>query len=158
MTSKSGKDLRLVLYQPDIPQNSGAIMRLGACLGVGLDLIEPFGFIMDDRRLRRAGMDYRDLADCRRHASWQAYRAIDKGRLVLLTTRASLSYLEFSFQPGDRLLLGRESAGVPDAVHQEADAAVTIAMQPLARSLNVALAAAMVVGEALRQLRGTAEG
>ncbi len=158
MTRERRANLRLVLYQPDIPQNCGAIMRLGACLGVGLDLIEPFGFILDDRRLRRAGMDYRDLADCRRHTSWQAYRATDRGRLVLLTTRATCSYLDFSFRPGDRLLLGRESAGVPDAVHAEADAAVTIAMQPQARSLNVALAAAMVLGEALRQVQQNGSG
>lgn len=152
MTTSGTHDLRLVLYQPEIPQNCGAMLRLGACLGVGLDLIEPLGFIWDDRRLRRAGMDYRDLADCRRHNSWQAYRSGERGRLVLLTTRAPQSYLDFGFRPGDRLLLGRESAGVPEALHQEADAAVTIAMQPGARSLNVALAAAMVLGEALRQL------
>lgn len=157
MISQQQQHLRLVLYQPDIPQNCGAIMRLGACLGIGLDLIEPFGFIMDDRRLQRAGMDYLDLADCRRHASWQAYRSADKGRLVLLTTRARQSYLEFSFQAGDRLLLGRESAGVPDEVHTQADAAVTIPMRPEARSLNVALAAAMVLGEALRQVQSVAD-
>lgn len=158
MMGTQEQDLRLVLYQPDIPQNCGAIMRLGACLGVGLDLIEPFGFIMDDRRLRRAGMDYRDLADCRRHSSWRAYRDADRGRLVLLTTRATQSYLDFAFCPGDRLVLGRESAGVPEQLHAQADAAVTIVMQPAARSLNVALAAAMVLGEALRQLRAGAEG
>ncbi len=152
MTPGHSHDLRLVLYQPDIPQNCGALMRLGACLGVGLELIEPLGFIMDDRRLKRAGMDYRELANCRRHSSWQAFRSTDQGRLVLLTTRAQSSYLGFTFQPGDRLVLGRESAGVPDAVHEEVDAAVTIPMQAEARSLNVALAAAMVLGEALRQV------
>ncbi len=152
MTMPGTHDLRLVLYQPEIPQNCGAMLRLGACLGVGLDLIEPLGFIWDDRRLRRAGMDYRDLADCRRHSSWEAFRAVERGRLVLLTSRAPQSYLDFGFRPGDRLLLGRESAGVPEALHQEADATVTIAMQPGARTLNVALAAAMVLGEALRQL------
>ncbi len=151
MTAPAEHDLRLVLYQPDIPQNCGAMLRLGACLGVGLDLIEPLGFLMDDRRLARAGLDYRDLADCRRHSSWQAFRRADRGRLVLLTTRAQRSYLEFRYRPGDRLLLGRESAGVPEEIHEEVDAAVAIVMQPGARSMNVALAAAMVLGEALRQ-------
>ncbi len=146
-------DLRLVLYQPDIPQNTGAILRLGACLGVGVDLIEPLGFLLDDRRLRRAGMDYVALCRMRRHASWQAYRAQAQGRLVLLTTQAAQSYLDFAFEPGDRLLLGRESAGVPESLHQEADHRLTIPLRPAARSLNVALAAAMVLGEALRQAR-----
>ncbi len=95
-----------------------------------MDLIEPFGFLMDDRRLRRAGMDYRDLADCWRHSSWEVYRAQDRGRLLLLTTKTEPSYLDFSFRPGDRLLLGRESARVPDQIHQEADASLTIPMQP----------------------------
>ena len=110
-------DIRLVLYQPDIPQNAGAILRLGACLGAGVDLIEPLGFLMDDRHLRRAGMDYRWLAESRRHASWQAYRAAEPGRLVLLTTRAAVGYLDFAFRPGDRLLLGgaAESVGAPNA-------------------------------------------
>ncbi|GAB5467398.1 MAG: tRNA (cytidine(34)-2'-O)-methyltransferase [Rhodospirillales bacterium] len=146
-------DLRLVLYQPDIPQNCGALIRLGACLGVGLDLIEPFGFLMDDRRLRRAGLDYHDLADCRRHRSWAHYRAEPQGRLVLLTTQASTDYLSFTFRPGDRLLLGRESSGVPESLHREAEARIVIPLLAQARSLNVALAAAMVVGEALRQLK-----
>ncbi len=145
-------DLRLVLYQPDIPQNTGALLRLGACLGVGVDLIEPLGFLLDDKRLRRAGMDYIALARMRRHASWEAYRAQAGGRLVLLTTQATDNYLDFAFRPGDRLLLGRESAGVPESLHREADHRLTIAMRPGARSLNVALAAAIVLGEALRQL------
>lgn len=152
MTRPDRHALRLVLYQPDIPQNCGALLRLGACLGVGLDLIEPLGFLMDDRRLARSGLDYRDLANYRRHGSWQAFRAADRGRLVLLTTRARQSYLDFAFHPGDRLLLGRESAGLPEQIHAEADAALTIVMQPGARSLNVAIAAALVLGEALRQL------
>jgi len=154
MGSVMGHDVRLVLYQPDIPQNCGAILRLGACLGAGVDLIEPLGFLMDDRRLRRAGLDYRDLADCRRHASWQRFRQADSGRLVLLTTQSAHSYLDFRFRAGDRLLLGRESSGLPAALHGAADARLTIPLRPEARSLNVALAAAIVLSEALRQLGG----
>lgn len=149
--------LRLALYQPDIPQNTGALMRLAACLDVGLDVIEPCGFLLDDRRLRRAGMDYVSLLDWRRHSGWTAFlqdlRASTGRRLVLLTTRAALPYTAFAFAPDDVLLVGRESGGVPDAVHAEADARVLVPMRPPARSLNVALAAAMVLGEALRQTR-----
>lgn len=144
--------IRLALYQPDIPQNTGAVMRLAACLGVPLDIIEPCGFILDDRRLHRAGMDYIDHLDLARHASWEKYvAATNRGRLVLLTTRGSVPYLDFGFRPGDTLLLGSESAGVPDSVAEAADARVRIPLRPGLRSLNVALAAAMVLGEALRQ-------
>ncbi len=144
--------MRLALYQPDIPQNTGTMMRLAACLGTGLDLIEPCGFVLDDRRLRRAGMDYLDSLDLVRHRSWDSFRAARQGqRLVLLTTRASLSFTDFAFRPDDLILVGRESAGVPDEVHQAADAAILIPLHPPARSLNVALAAAMVLSEALRQ-------
>ncbi|WP_452032096.1 tRNA (cytidine(34)-2'-O)-methyltransferase [Azospirillum palustre] len=144
--------LRLVLFEPDIPQNAGTLMRLAAGLGVALDLIEPCGFVLDDRRLRRAGMDYLDHLDWTRHSSWAAYRAAPQGgRLVLLTTRAAIPYTDFRFAPGDRLLVGRESAGVPDEVHDAADARLVIPMVPPARSLNVAVSAAMVLGEALRQ-------
>jgi len=145
--------MRLALYQPDIPQNTGAIMRLAACLGVALDLIEPAGFLLGDRRLRRAGMDYLDLLDLRRHRSWAAFleRRPREHRLILLTTRAPVPYHRFVFQPDDILLLGRESAGVPDEVHAAADARLRIPLRHGARSLNVALAAAMVLGEALRQ-------
>jgi tRNA (cytidine/uridine-2'-O-)-methyltransferase len=144
--------MRLVLFQPDIPQNAGAMMRLAACLGVGLDLIEPCGFVLDDRKLRRAGMDYLAQVDLIRHASWDAFRAARPGaRLVLLTTRARQSYTAFAFRPDDLILVGRESAGVPEAVHQAATAAVLVPLRPPARSLNVALAAALVLGEALRQ-------
>jgi tRNA (cytidine/uridine-2'-O-)-methyltransferase len=114
--------VRLALYQPDIPQNTGAMMRLAACLGVPLDIIEPCGFILDDRRLRRAGMDYIDHLEMKRHASWDRFASetnragTNIGRLVLLTTRASVPYLDFSFNPGDTLLMGSESAGVPDEV------------------------------------------
>jgi tRNA (cytidine/uridine-2'-O-)-methyltransferase len=143
--------MRLALYQPDIPQNTGALLRLAACLGVGVDIIEPCGFVWSDARLRRAGMDYLDQVAVVRHASWQAYRATRKGRLALLTTRAATPYTAFEFRPGDTLLLGRESAGAPPEVHRAADARLSVPMTPGARSLNVALVAAMVLGEALRQ-------
>lgn len=144
--------MRLVLFEPDIPQNTGTLMRLAAGLGVAMDLVEPCGFILDDRRLRRAGMDYLDQLDLTRHVSWPAFvRERNPGRLVLLTTRAAVPYTAFTFRPDDLLVLGRESAGVPDDVHDAADARVVIPLRPPARSLNVALAAAMVVGEALRQ-------
>lgn len=147
--------MRLILYQPDIPQNAGTLMRLAACLGLGVDIVEPCGFVLDDRRLRRAGMDYLAGLDLVRHPSWEAYLAAPAaGRLVLLTTRARLAYTAFAFETADRLLLGRESAGVPDAVAERCDARVTIPMAPGHRSLNVAVAAAMVVGEALRQTNG----
>ncbi len=147
--------MRLALYEPDIPQNAGSLMRLGACLGVGLDIIEPCGFLLTDRSLRRAGMDYLQTADIARYESWNVFiagfRAGQGGRLVLLTTKADLPFTGFAFAPGDTLLVGRESAGVTQAVHEAADARVTIPMQPGQRSLNVAQAAAMVLGEALRQ-------
>ena len=145
--------MRLVLYEPDIPQNAGAVMRLAACFGVGLDLVEPCGFVLDDRRLRRAGMDYLKDLDLVRYRSWQQFQETrGPGRLVLLTTRAAQAYTAFGFARGDRLVLGRESAGVPEAVHAAADARLVIAMQPPARSLNVAMAAAVVLGEAVRQV------
>jgi tRNA (cytidine/uridine-2'-O-)-methyltransferase len=144
--------MRLVLFQPDIPQNAGAMMRLAACLGIGLDLIEPCGFVLDDRKLRRAGMDYLEQLDLIRHASWDAFRATRRQqRLVLLTTRARIAFTDFAFRPDDLLLVGRESAGVPEAVHEAAGAAILVPLHPPARSLNVALAAALVLGEALRQ-------
>ena len=150
--------MRLVLYQPDIPQNAGALIRLGACLGVPLDLIEPAGFLLDDRRLARAALDYVLAAELRRHVSWERYRAgRPPGRLVLLTTRAATRHLDFAFRADDALLLGRESAGVPDAVRSACDAEVGVAMRPGLRSLNVALAAALVLGEALRQTNGFPE-
>ncbi len=144
--------MRLALYEPDIPQNTGAILRLAACLGVEVDVIGPCGFVLSDRRLRRAGMDYLDAARMARHASWPAFVAARApGRLVLLTTRARESYAAFRYRADDTLLLGRESAGAPDAVHDAADARLLVPMAAGMRSLNVALAAAMVLGEALRQ-------
>ena len=145
--------MRIALYQPDIPQNTGAIMRLAACLGVALDLIEPAGFLLSDRRFKRAGMDYLEALDLTRHRSWEAYleRRPPKARLILLTTKGRVPYHRFMFERDDILLLGRESAGVPDAVHAAADARLRVPMRDGVRSLNVALAAAIVLGEALRQ-------
>ncbi|MCG8508006.1 MAG: tRNA (cytidine(34)-2'-O)-methyltransferase [Rhodospirillales bacterium] len=152
--------MRLALFEPDIPQNTGTMIRLAQCLGVPIDIIEPCGFVLEDKQLRRAGMDYLKRADLTRHNSWQAYEQSPcraAGRLVLLTTRATLSHLEFSFMPTDTLLVGRESAGVPGSVHGAADARLRIPMAPGERSLNVAMAAAIVLGEALRQTAGFPE-
>jgi len=146
--------VRLALYEPDIPQNAGSLMRLGACLGVGIDIIEPCGFLLSDRNFRRAGMDYLKSADIRRHASWTRFQDDFSGpghRLVLLTTRGDMAYTDFAFAPGDTILVGRESAGVPQTVHDAADARLVIPLRTGLRSLNVAQAAAMVLGEALRQ-------
>jgi tRNA (cytidine/uridine-2'-O-)-methyltransferase len=149
--------LRIALFQPDIPQNTGTIVRLAACLGLSVDIIEPAGFPTSDKAFRRAGMDYLDAVEMTRHASWarfeEARRATER-RLVLATTRAALPYTEAAYRPGDVLLVGRESAGVPDEVHAAADLRVLIPMRPGLRSLNVALAAAMIAGEALRQTGG----
>jgi tRNA (cytidine/uridine-2'-O-)-methyltransferase len=151
--------MRLALFQPDIPQNLGAFIRLAACLDVPLDIIEPCGFPVDDKRIRRAAMDYYDLATIVRHASWAAFRrgrleARAPGRLVLLTTAGADTLPDVTFQADDILLFGRESAGVPAEVHAAADVRVRIPLRPGARSLNVALAAAMVLNEGLRQTAG----
>ena len=143
--------MRLVLFEPDIPQNTGALLRLGACLGLPVDIVEPCGFLLDDKRLRRAGMDYLERVEMTRHSSWDAYRRVAAGRLVLLTTKGGTRYTDFAFRRGDNILLGRESAGVPEAVHGAADARLLIPMCEGVRSINVALAAAMVLSEALRQ-------
>jgi tRNA (cytidine/uridine-2'-O-)-methyltransferase len=147
--------MRLALYQPDIPQNLGAFIRLSACLSVPIDLIEPCGFPFDDKRIRRAAMDYYDRATVVRHASWTAFRR-DRGpgRLILLTTTGDQRFPQADFRRDDTLLVGRESAGVPAQVHAAADVRLRIPMQPGLRSINVALAAAMVLGEALRQTAG----
>ncbi|MBK8174659.1 MAG: tRNA (cytidine(34)-2'-O)-methyltransferase [Rhodospirillales bacterium] len=150
--------MRLALFEPDIPQNAGTIIRLAACLGVGVDIIEPAGFVFGDRQFRRAGLDYIQLAAVNRFASWSEYQSSrPAGRLVLLTTRAEMPYTRFPFAADDTLVLGRESAGVPDAVHAIVDARVAVPMRADARSLNVAIAAAMVLGEALRQTDGWPE-
>jgi tRNA (cytidine/uridine-2'-O-)-methyltransferase len=148
--------LRLALFEPDIPQNTGAILRLAACLGAAVDLIEPCGFVWSDRRLRRAGMDYLAGVELTRHPSWQAYaewrRQAGPGRLLLLTSTGELPYTSCAFAGGDTLLLGRESSGVPGHVRSAADMRLVIPLRPGMRSLNVALAGAIVLGEALRQL------
>lgn len=149
--------MRIALYEPDIPQNTGTILRLAACLGLAADLIEPAGFPTTDRAFRRAGMDYLDHVRLTRHASFDAFEAFRRARglrLVLLTTAAATPYLEHRFSADDVLLLGRESGGVPERVHAAADARLVIPMQPGLRSLNVAMVCAMTVGEALRQTGG----
>lgn len=149
--------MRIALFQPDIAGNVGTILRLGACLGVPVDLIEPMGFPFSDRGLARAGMDYRDAAEVRRHADWDAFRAETAGRIVLLTTRGATRFDGAKFEADDTLLLGSESAGVPDFVHAAADLRVVIPMRAGMRSLNVAVACALVLGEALRQTGGWPE-
>lgn len=153
--AKSAPPLTLALYQPDIPQNTGTILRLCACLGLGAALIEPAGFPVTDRAFRRAGMDYLDHVDLVRHPSWSAFEGWRRSagrRLILLSTKARLSYTAHDFAAGDILLVGRETAGVPDDVHAAADARVRIPLKGDMRSLNVAVAAAIVTGEAARQL------
>jgi tRNA (cytidine/uridine-2'-O-)-methyltransferase len=149
--------LRIALFQPDIPQNAGTILRLCACMGVPADIIEPAGFPVSDRAFRRAGMDYLDRVEIRRHVSWTTFEADRRTagkRLVLATTHATRTYTDFQFGADDVLLLGRESAGVPSAVHDAADERVLVPLMPGLRSLNIAVAAAMILGEALRQTGG----
>ena len=147
--------MRIALFQPDIPQNTGTILRLAACLSLAVDIIEPCGFLLSDKRMRRAGMDYLASVSLARHASWDAYQAArGGGRLVLLTTRGPTPYTHFAFRADDDLLFGQEGAGVPTEVHAVADARLRVPMAPDARSLNLAVAVGMVVGEALRQTNG----
>ncbi|TVR81121.1 MAG: tRNA (cytidine(34)-2'-O)-methyltransferase [Rhodospirillales bacterium] len=147
--------MRLALFQPDIPQNTGTLIRTAACLGIAVDIIEPCGFLFTDRHFRRAGLDYLDRASLHRHDSWPAFQAAriagPGSRLILLTTAGPDAYTRFRFHGDDILMVGRESAGVPADVHAAADARLSIPMMAAARSLNVAVAAAMVLGEALRQ-------
>ncbi|HEY4264237.1 MAG TPA: tRNA (cytidine(34)-2'-O)-methyltransferase [Micropepsaceae bacterium] len=151
--------MRLCLFEPDIPQNAASLIRLGACLGVAVDIVEPCGFLFSESGFRRAGMDYVERADLVRHRSWEEFRATAQGRLILLTTKAPLPYTAFAFQDGDILILGRESAGVPDHVHDAAEARLRIPLRSGLRSINVAQAGALVLGEALRQTNGfPAEG
>ncbi|KQM33650.1 tRNA methyltransferase [Rhizobium sp. Leaf68] len=147
-------NIRIALYQPDIPGNTGTILRLAACLGVGVDIIEPAGFDISDRNLKRAGMDYIASAALVRHVNWgrfEEWRATNGRRLVLASTKAALPYTKVAYRPGDILLFGRESAGVPDHVHDKADERVLIPMVEGQRSINVAMSAAMITGEVLRQ-------
>jgi tRNA (cytidine/uridine-2'-O-)-methyltransferase len=143
---------RIALYQPDMPQNCGAIMRLCACMGVPLDLIEPFGFVWDEARVRRVAMDYIHHVHLTRHPNWQDFKQAHLGRrLILLTTKGAIHYAQMEYTPDDILILGRESAGVPDAIHAQVDARVVIPLQNGMRSLNVGMSAAIVLSEALRQ-------
>ncbi len=148
------RNIRIALYQPDIAGNTGTILRMAACLGLGVDIIEPAGFDVSDRNLKRAGMDYLELASLTRHVDFAAFEDWRKGegrRLVLFSTKAETAYLDFAYRPDDVLLFGRESAGVPDAVHDAADHRVTI-RQVAGRSLNLAVSAAMAAGESIRQV------
>ena len=147
--------MRIALFEPDIPQNTGTVLRLAACVGLEVHLIEPAGFPVSDRAFRRAGMDYLDQVALTRHGSWpefERWRAAQGLRLVLFTTKATACYLDHSYEPRDILLFGRESAGVPDHVHEAAQARLRIPMRAGMRSLNVAMTCAMAVGEALRQI------
>jgi tRNA (cytidine/uridine-2'-O-)-methyltransferase len=150
-------EFKIALYQPDIPGNTGTILRFAACMGLSVDIIEPAGFILSDKNLRRAGMDYIASVTMTRHvnfAAFEAWRQPTGRRLVLASTKAAVAYTQFEFRPDDILLLGRESAGVPDHVHDQADARILIPMGEGQRSINVALSAAMITGEALRQTDG----
>jgi tRNA (cytidine/uridine-2'-O-)-methyltransferase len=146
--------LSIALYQPDIAGNTGTIMRLAACLGLTVEVIEPAGFDLSDRNLKRSGMDYLSMVTLRRHLDWnhfEAWRHDSGRRLVLASTKAAVPYTDFAYRPDDILLFGRESAGVPDHVHDGADGRILIPMQPQQRSINVAMSVAMISGEALRQ-------
>lgn len=152
-------DLKIALYQPDIPGNTGTILRFAACMGMTVDIIEPAGFVLSDKNLKRAGMDYIASVTMTRHvnfAAFETWRKASGRRVVLASTKAAVSYVDFEFRSDDIMLLGRESAGVPDHVHESADARVLIPMAPGQRSINVALSAAMIAGEALRQTGGFA--
>jgi tRNA (cytidine/uridine-2'-O-)-methyltransferase len=149
--------MRIALYEPDIPQNTGTILRLAACLGVEAHIVEPTGFPSSDRAFRRAGMDYLEQVKLHRHSSWVAFEAWRQGerlRLILFTTAATTSYLDHSYRRDDVLMFGRESAGVPEAVHGAADARLLVPMRPGLRSINVAMVAAITLGEAMRQTNG----
>lgn len=146
--------MRIALYQPEIAQNVGAILRLGACFGVAVDLIEPMGFEWDDKRVRRTAMDYIDAVEIARHRGFEAFRAATAGRLVLLSTKGEQSPYDHGFAADDILLFGKESGGVPPEVAAQCDFTLRIPIRPGVRSLNLATAAALALGEALRQTRG----
>ncbi len=143
--------MRLAIYQPEIPGNLGAMLRLAACFGVGVDIVEPCGFAFSDKRMKRAGMDYIDHVVLTRHVDWSAFRAAQTGRVLLLSSKAKARVHDFTFAADDVLLFGQESAGVPDAVRDECDAALRIPLGTHVRSLNVSVAAGIALGEALRQ-------
>jgi tRNA (cytidine/uridine-2'-O-)-methyltransferase len=146
--------MQIALYQPDIPQNFGSILRLSACMGARCHVIEPCGFVLDDKRMKRVAMDYIALAEYMRHSSWEQFRLFAKeegARICLLTTKATQSYYDFAYRKNDILLLGQESAGVPQSVADVVDAKLRIPVSPQARSLNIAVAAGMALGEAVRQ-------
>ena len=148
--------MRIALYQPDIPQNSGNIFRLGACFGISIDIIEPTGYIFDDKRFRRSSMDYINHIDYKRHIDWEAFFNWSKKnnfRLILLTTKVDKNYYDYNFKNNDILIFGRESAGVSKIVHSNVDEQITIPMKKGRRSINVSSAVALVAGEACRQLR-----
>lgn len=149
--------MRIALYQPEIAGNVGAILRLSACFGVPVDIIEPCGFAFSDKRLARAGMDYAAEAEFNRHSDWQTFDSARQGRLVLMTTKGSVSLYDAQFEPGDILLMGSEGAGVPDDVHARADLRVRIPLRPGFRSLNVGMSAGIALAEALRQTKGLPE-
>jgi tRNA (cytidine/uridine-2'-O-)-methyltransferase len=146
--------MRLALFQPDQPGNVGTMLRLAACMGVEVDIIEPCGFAFDDRQLRRAGLDYADIVQMTRHRDWDAFRTAQPGRIMLLTTRGDVRHHDAVFAEGDIVMVGQESAGAPDFVHAAASVRLRIAQVPGTRSLNVAVAAGIVLAEALRQVQG----
>ena len=147
--------MRIALFEPEIPQNTGTLLRTAMCLNVEVDIIEPCGFVFSDKHLKRAGMDYLDLVNVNRHNDWDTFKDLRQNqegrRVVLLTTKGAISFVDLAFCESDVLLLGNEGSGVPETVHACVDARITVPMAPKARSLNVAVAAAMVLGEALRQ-------
>ena len=148
--------MRIALFEPDIPQNAGNIFRLGACLGVSIDIIEPAGFVIDDKRLKRASMDYYDYLDLTKHLSWEKFYEWSKEnsyRLILLTTKSTKSYYDYRYQPNDIILFGRESAGVPEYVHETVDERLTIPMIKGPRSINLSSSVSIVAGEMIRQLK-----
>ncbi len=146
-------NLSLTLYQPDIPQNVGAAIRLCACLGIPLNVIEPCGFPWKEKEFKRSGMDYISMADIQKYTSWDNFKGCHSGRIILMTTKGAQPYTDFEFKSGDTLLAGRESVGVPESIHQEANERIFITMAGQARSLNVINASSMILGEAIRQLR-----
>jgi tRNA (cytidine/uridine-2'-O-)-methyltransferase len=148
--------MRIALFEPDIPQNAGNIFRIGACLGFPIDIIEPAGFVIDDKRLKRASMDYYDYLDLTKHVSWEKFYEWSKKnsfQLILLTTKSQKSYYDYKFQPKDIILFGRESAGVPDYVHEAVHERLTIPMIKGPRSINLSSSVSMVAGEMIRQLK-----